>query len=95
MEKHTPGPWECGKFAHYFTDVVAVDGRRVATATIAYRSSAEADANARLLAAAPDLLAALRTARERIVSLSDATGSVSRRTLADIDAAIAKAEASR
>lgn len=57
MSKHTPGPWEVGPQHHGqvavwqsdFPAVVATCGRQD-----------DAEANARLIAAAPDLLAALK-----------------------------------
>lgn len=57
--KHTPGPWETSKDAvppgHVQVTVYATTGLRVATAF-------ESDANANLIAAAPDLLAELKHA---------------------------------
>ena len=88
MSAHTPGPWEAIK-------PDSVGGYRVYTAgkgytliaTLGYvRDSAQEAANARLIAAAPDLLAAL-------IKLSEATDPIGwdlRMELAR--AAIAKAE---
>jgi hypothetical protein len=88
MSKHTPGPWHvnAGDYKyhiyysreqsdHYF---VEVDGN----------DDDEAKANARLIAAAPELLAALKTARKCLKSCHYV--GPERET---IDAAIAKAEA--
>ncbi len=60
MDQHTPGPWECSNDAtpeHHtqITVYAETDGERVATV---FRT----EANARLIAAAPDLLSALRRA---------------------------------
>lgn len=64
--KHTPGPWIRDTGSGYGCDVRAESGRKVAVTwgigngdphRQAYR--AECDANARLIAAAPELLAAL------------------------------------
>jgi len=68
--KHTPGPWETSKDAvpegHIQITVYEPTGRRVATVF-------ETEANARLIAAAPDLLKELKDVREWIQSLLDAT----------------------
>jgi len=59
--RHTPGPW---KFDRKGRRIVDADGEYVAPATLSRyhddRTDPEAIANARLIAAAPDLLAALR-----------------------------------
>jgi hypothetical protein len=81
---HTPGPWgirsrDVGGF------VVGPTGDFLPAAIIPKnkREAAEVHANARLIAAAPDMLAALKKMRPSILN---------RKTLAQIDAAIAKAE---
>jgi hypothetical protein len=68
--KHTPGPWVRDRRSGIGCDVRAANGRKVALCwglstskaalnnTPAYR--AECDANARLIAAAPCMLAAMR-----------------------------------
>jgi hypothetical protein len=64
--EHTPGPWSVRnapvhdpKFGHVFHDVKG--GRMLATTCCPYTDSPRiAQANARLIAAAPDMLAALR-----------------------------------
>lgn len=61
MSEHTPGPWvtkgfriwELAKFGQSRTGIVA-------QTSIAWRTSKETEANANLLAAAPDLLKALQ-----------------------------------
>lgn len=65
MSKHTPGPWRY----HGFVVDSDFSGWRVylptkyrRVITVEGTSAAEADANARLIAAAPDLLAALKAA---------------------------------
>ena len=74
MSKHTPGPWA-------FYDDTALTGCIEIVAlgkTVAriYRSVPEKDLpNARLIAAAPDLLEALRDAVTMIDSLNSAYGS--------------------
>lgn len=56
-EKHTPGPWETGGYT------ITARGGRMLIAKL-YRAQAQddfkSDANARLIAAAPDLLTACR-----------------------------------
>jgi hypothetical protein len=54
MSKYTPGPW------HYDGDKEIREGKtHIATIGYAYTSEGEPEANARLIAAAPELLAAL------------------------------------
>ena len=58
MVKHTPKPWTCTPGRDYCSqfDIWDKDGMEVQC------SNAEREANARLIAAAPDLLAALEAA---------------------------------
>lgn len=62
--KHTPGPWEADH-----SDIWSRSGKKFIAATMedgeAFKgvSLAEAEANARLIAAAPELLAALKACR--------------------------------
>ena len=77
--KHTPGPWEaCGKAVH------AETGREIVFGGHNTRSGSDEEqrANARLIAAAPELLEALKVA----VSQASWTG------ITQAHAAIAKAE---
>lgn len=57
MSDHTPGPWSVGEKRGVWVGpvVMADDGKRGVAFVVG-----ESDANARLLAAAPDLLAALK-----------------------------------
>jgi hypothetical protein len=55
MSDHTPGPWSV-----YGYEIVSEDGQRVATASTPARPHPEERANARLIAASPELLAVLR-----------------------------------
>jgi hypothetical protein len=57
MSNHTPGPWIINGRALY-TDGRRPDGKMLAT--LFGRPTREQDANGALMAAAPDLLAALR-----------------------------------
>lgn len=54
IKKHTPGPWEVKKYETR-TSVVGADGTKVLSITNQYFKG-ETEANARLIAAAPDLL---------------------------------------
>lgn len=71
MNKHTPGPWTVST-APGTVDVRSPDGGFIASVDIDKRMAlAEIDANARLLAAAPDLLIerdALRAALRAVVA---------------------------
>jgi hypothetical protein len=59
--QHTPGPWENHKW-NCEEHQISAKGGTIALVSHSHTlvSEAEADANARLIAAAPDLLAALR-----------------------------------
>ena len=63
MSRHTPGPWSVGDKRGVWVGpvVTAEDGKR----GVAFVCG-ESDANARLLAAAPELLAALKVAADAI-----------------------------
>jgi hypothetical protein len=62
-KKHTPGPWKTQ--THISLDRLEIrdaDGRRIAECAMDFPMSAKThDANARLIAAAPELLAALES----------------------------------
>lgn len=60
---HTPGPWHVAHSPTYGSPFVTNDsGKLCLTGTVGPKDLSEAEANARLIAAAPDLLAlALRT----------------------------------
>jgi hypothetical protein len=54
--QHTPGPWKVRE--EYIHQIIGTDGwGAVADCAIGVRTPEEKDANARLIAAAPDLLA--------------------------------------
>lgn len=97
--KHTPGPWRIDP--DFNRDVQTADGaHEIATAEYGKPLCTDADysvpqdfdeaiANARLMAAAPDLLAALQMARSLMVTVNNySTDGASIRV---IDSAIAKA----
>lgn len=57
-EKHTPGPWRVGKGGPNMCPTVGTE-KGLMVAMVAYGDSHPTQANARLIAAAPDLLEAL------------------------------------
>lgn len=100
--KHTPGPWMTGEsmdrriFGLGSPEHVYAEGgaRMVADCCRGDRESGEA--NARLIAAAPDLLAACEQAAEYLrpwADLDRPTGPVAHDLVSWLDAAIAKARA--
>ena len=93
--KHTPGPWHIGvRTFHAGRDVYGPKGEPVAVADDAITATPEAEANARLIAAAPDLLAALE-ALTACASMSGPAGTtaylISNERMQAARAAIAKA----
>jgi hypothetical protein len=93
--KYTPGPWFISP------DGIIYSGKTPATALelafVAQGSDGiqEAQANGMLMAAAPDLLSALKSARRYVVGAYECAfpnESENTEVLADIDLAIAKAE---
>ena len=90
---HTPGPWRVCKNAPSLieADIGHADGlhRTIAQALdpIPHIGVAAVNANARLISAAPDLLKALKNARDLLRADGYAAGA----TMDEIDAAIAKA----
>lgn len=97
MSKHTIGPWEVTKYPEQLLVTSSPRGAYVAvcdgiSATI--DNAEELLANANLIAAAPDMLAALKEIEEHHVSKNDKVGRPLGRskTLRIARAAIAKAE---
>ena len=94
MSKHTEGPWFVVGKAGYEALEIWTKARRVAKSL--YHGGSEddeADANAYLIAAAPDLLAALEKAMDVIERLGGERGIGRMGAALDaIDAALAKAE---
>ncbi len=93
MSKHTPGPWKFGHWGDdFWVGADGYDGRKVARVTWGMGEEVEEGReNARLIAAAPDLLEALREAVEFFDSeywLTSAGEAMARRWRA----AISKAE---
>ena len=62
MNKHTPGPWEAREVSQNWIEILASDlviGTVLPTQYVSLGRSPEQQANARLIAAAPELLEAL------------------------------------
>lgn len=76
MQKHTPGPWaiidDVTDAAIGYRAIVAIDGENFGE-TIC-NPSPMGEANARLIAAAPELLAALQSIAERLENLQKTIG---------------------
>jgi hypothetical protein len=106
MSQHTPGPWTV-KPGHAFGSRNVYGPRKAHVAEVwngSTRDPAEAEAvaeaNARLIAAAPKMLEALKAALERMESdwqviegeFGPGYGAAKKRKMCDIDAAIAAKE---
>ena len=83
MVTHTPGPWTI-QWPKFDAKIVSPDGRSLAV--VMFNARDEDEANARLLAAAPELLAALKAMRANLAATIDIVECLA------ADAAIAKAE---
>lgn len=60
MSAHTPGPWRVARATDYSDSAINVDaGTRAYVAQCGVRGDVEAEANARLIAALPDMHGAL------------------------------------
>ena len=90
MNKHTPGPWQYSFEGGTVAFIVETDGTTVAKLSVTENSTAHSalPANARLIAAAPDLLAALKAA----VDLMEQEDFATLTLVPKFRAAIAKAE---
>jgi hypothetical protein len=89
MTGYTKGPWVADKFG----DIDGPNGEPIATTDGVPGIEDVAGANARLIAAAPDMYEALKTAYQCIEDLgNDRGGWAWEDVLQEIDAAIAKAE---
>lgn len=64
MSKHTPGPWEATTDIHGCPSVRNFDGFGVCSTYGKYESPEQKEANANLIAAAPDMLEALKALDE-------------------------------
>jgi hypothetical protein len=96
MTKHTPGPWEVSGFpkSEGFS-ILTGKGRCVAErypAAVSEKEGEEMEANARLIAAAPELLKACKAA---FVIIRDMDGEVENTVKDFVQQAIAHAESSQ
>ena len=102
--KHTPGRWDCSGGIISSGETMIADARLMSRETaaewdlIAVKTFDEIEANARLIAAAPDLLAALeRIAEGHVMALKYPDGYTHQETVVEYQtmarAAIAKARA--
>jgi hypothetical protein len=95
MNKHTPGPWQVGMaFDNYGTTEIAIEHMTTAgnlIIAVALDGLQGQDANARLIAAAPDLLEALMLMRNRFLDTEGNHGQWEQEATDAADAAIAKA----
>jgi hypothetical protein len=83
---HTPGPWRYQEKSDAYTHIVRAGEHRF-ICQLPQDTSGKAEADARLIAAAPDMLALLNEAAEFIQPFNRAEDLLDR-----IEAAIAKAE---
>jgi hypothetical protein len=96
---HTPGPWEYD-YSQAPADEWIISGPGFDPIIASVRrdeekglTGAEVEANARLIAASPELARMLRAARSHLTLFIDpATDSMAARLFTDIDAVLAKAE---
>jgi hypothetical protein len=87
MSEHSPGPWHYQQKSDVYTHIVRADKHRF---ICQLSHHPEAEANARLIAAAPELLEALKSATFALALIAQADGNESYLEVAH--AAIAKAE---
>lgn len=91
---HTPGPWFFGEESAYGRDIHAGD-RWIASAvgphSDPFATSEECIANARLIVAAPDMLAVLENISTNLEA-GEVSASILARSVIAINAAIAKAK---
>lgn len=95
--KHTPGPWNLsGRTVYTLHRLAHMETNRWSAQVQGYVDcpAEEADANARLIAAAPELLEALCDAREelRLIRMKDTVAVYDPTVRIRIDAVIAKAK---
>lgn len=103
MKPHTPGPWEVSASIHWPSSIgawKAIWGPSTAQLThqkriclITPNRKAESDSNARLIAAAPELLAACKAADELLSRIPKLPNHKGRKitVIRELQAAIAKA----
>ncbi len=93
--QHTPGPWQYGFEGGTVAFILEADGTTVAKLSTTENSTAHRSlpANARLIAAAPDLLNLVKGSRQLVQDKLDSGYDIEywQQILSEIDAAIAKA----
>lgn len=88
---HTPGPWDCDGTEVYAEHLCVSIAYRTRTCDEGnWMPNEEVEANARLIAAAPELLEAARLANQELIDLGQ--GSSASPALRALWSAIAKAE---
>ena len=90
MSKHTPGPWKAN-FAISGSVYIFGGDRNFASVFDEWQDEANQEANASLIAAAPDLLAALQAIVKSLVDQDDEGMIEHAQQMIDARAAIAKA----
>jgi hypothetical protein len=91
MSDHTPGPWEVGQYGNSF--IVTAKANSYDVAVVRNIGNEDNEANARLIAAAPELLAALQRYMEVCPADEDTTAAF-QEAANNARAAIAKATGS-
>lgn len=96
IQEHTPGPWVIGQNRGPLF-VAAMTDRNGRIATIADNPTDQliACANARLIAAAPELLCMLRRLLDEVMTSEEVFSKIAALTLEQSRAAIVKAEGAR
>jgi hypothetical protein len=89
--KHTPGPWRVVKRPEIGDGQIASVGAYTKIVSADGVSNAEDTANAQLIAAAPEMLAALKTAECEIVTLRARLSEPYRSNMASVQRIIAEA----
>ena len=93
MSKHTPGPWTFDNGIEFICTDTSSHGEWYGDWAVARVNilKAEAKANARLIAAAPELLDALKLMRDAFLDTEGSHGTLEQTATDAADAAIAKA----
>lgn len=94
MSKHTPGPWSynyIGSHGYCIYEGATPGGKHIGLSILYKKDGGEA--NARLIAAAPDLLEALRVVLNSDMAMREEDEGQTSKTLDVVRAAIAKASA--
>ena len=89
--KHTPGPWRADAWNFHSRTTVRAGDETIAECHGHGRDRHQCEADARVIAAAPDLLEALEDALDLIESISPVEGDTVRKARAAIAAATGEA----